>query len=74
MQQSLHMCLRIKKQLCFYQSMHMSEKVEETQSAKPEILKHYNKTKGGVDTMEKMLGEYIVKRQTLRWPLAFFTI
>ena len=22
--------------------------------------------------MDKMLGEYTVKRQTLRWPLAFF--
>ena len=31
----------------------MSE-VEEVQSAKPEIIKYNNKTKGGVDTMEKM--------------------
>ena len=33
--------------------MHMSGKVKETQSAKPEIIKYYNKTKGGVDTMKK---------------------
>ena len=52
--------------------MHMSGEVEETQSAKPEIIKYYNKTKGGVDTMDRMLDEYIVKRRTLRWPLAFF--
>ena len=50
----------------------MSAEVEETQSAKPEIIKYYNKTKGGIDTMDKMLGEYTVKRRTLRWPLAFF--
>ena len=52
--------------------MHMSVEVEETQSAKPEIIAYYNKTKSGVDTMDEILGEYIVKRQTLRWPLAFF--
>ena len=50
----------------------MSGEVEETQSAKPEIIKYYNKPKGGVDTMDKMMDEYIVKRRTLRWPLAFF--
>ena len=60
-----------KKAVVLLSSTHISE-VEETQSAKPEIIKYYNKTKGGVDTIDKMLGEYIVKRQTLRWPLAFF--
>lgn len=53
-------------------SMHMTGEVEATQSSKPEIITYYNKTKGGVDTMDKMLGEYTVKRRTLRWPLAFF--
>ena len=61
-----------KKAVVLLSSMHMSAEVEETQSAKPEIIKYYNKTKGGVDTMDKMLGEYTVKRRTLRWPLAFF--
>ena len=41
--------------------MHMSAEVEEKQSANPEIIKYYNKTKDGVDTMDKMLGEYTVK-------------
>ena len=61
-----------KKTVVLLSSMHMSTEVGETQSAKPEIIKYYNKTKGGVDTMDKMLGEYTVKRRTLRWPLAFF--
>ena len=50
----------------------MSGEVVETQSAKPEIIKYYNKAKGDVDAMDKMLCEYAVKRQTLWWPLAFF--
>ena len=63
-----------KKAVVLLSSMHMSEEVEETQLVKPEIIKYYNKTKSGVDTMDKMLGEYTVKRRTLRWPLPFFTI
>ena len=42
------------------------ERSAETLSAKPEVINYYNKTKGGVDAMDKMLGEYTVKRQTLR--------
>ena len=61
-----------KKAVVLLSSMHVSREVEETQSAKPKIVKYYSKTKGGVDTMDKMLKEYIVKRRTLRWPLAFF--
>ena len=63
-----------KKAVVLLSSMHMSGEVEETQLVKPEIIKYYNKTKSGVDTMDKMLGEYTVKRRTLRWPLPFFTI
>lgn len=39
---------------------------------KPEIIEHYNRTKGGVDVMDKMAGAFSVKRKTLRWPVAFF--
>ncbi|KAL1457149.1 hypothetical protein WDU94_001810 [Cyamophila willieti] len=45
---------------------------EETETAKPEIITFYNQTKGGVDTQDKMLTEYTVKRKTWRWPLALF--
>lgn len=52
--------------------MYITGEVKEIQLAKPEIIKYYNKTKGGVNTMDKMLAEYTVKRRTLRWPYAFF--
>ncbi|CAJ0922935.1 unnamed protein product [Ranitomeya imitator] len=32
-----------------------------------------NKTKGGVDKMDKMIGEHSCKRQTKRWPVALFS-
>ena len=40
-----------KKGVVILSPMHMSGKVEETQSAKLEIIKCYYKTKGGVDTI-----------------------
>ena len=52
-------------------SMNMSGEIAETLSAKSEIINYYNKTKGRVNTLDKMLSEHTVKRKTLRWPLAF---
>jgi hypothetical protein len=62
------------KSVILLSTMHMTADVEQTTTAKPEIIKYYNQTKGGVDTMEKMLSEYTVKRRTNHWPLAFFSI
>lgn len=39
---------------------------------KPEIVHFYNKTKSGVDIMDKLLGQYTTHRKTHRWPVAFF--
>lgn len=39
---------------------------------KPEAIIYYNSTKGGVDSMDKMLTHYTTKRRTLRWPQAMF--
>ena len=50
-----------KKAVMLLSSMYMSREVEVTPSAKLEIIKYYIKTKGSVDTMDKMLGEYTVK-------------
>jgi len=36
---------------------------------KPEIILHYNSTKGGVDSMDQMVGEFTCVRPTKRWPL-----
>ena len=43
-------------------TMHMTGEVENAQACKPKIIKYYNKTKGGVDIMNKMLVVYIYKR------------
>ena len=46
--------------------MHMTGEIDATETPKPEIIKYYDKTKAGVIDMVKMLGEYAVKRRTLR--------
>ncbi|KRZ11060.1 PiggyBac transposable element-derived protein 4 [Trichinella zimbabwensis] len=37
---------------------------------KPQVICDYNKTKGAVDTVDKMLKDYSWRRRTIRWPLA----
>ena len=41
-------------------------------SGKPEIIEHYNATKGGVDTGDAMTRHYSCVRQTRRWPMRIF--
>ncbi|XP_076267092.1 piggyBac transposable element-derived protein 4 isoform X2 [Rhynchophorus ferrugineus] len=53
-------------------SMHHEAKISDSAKKKPEIIEFYNRSKAGVDTMDKLLGRYTTKRSTQRWPLAFF--
>ncbi|KAG5883866.1 hypothetical protein JTB14_034913 [Gonioctena quinquepunctata] len=45
---------------------------DEETNFKPEIILHYNKTKGAVDTGDKMTREYSCVRACRRWPLRIF--
>lgn len=45
---------------------------DEKAKRKPEIILHYNKTKGAVDTGDKMTREYTCVRTTRRWPFRIF--
>lgn len=60
------------KAVILLSTMHVDMNVSATQKKKPELIQYYNKTKIGVDRMDQMLGRYTTKRQTNRWPLAFF--
>ncbi|KAL3970568.1 tumor necrosis factor alpha-induced protein 2 [Sarotherodon galilaeus] len=39
---------------------------------KPPLVLHYNRTKGGVDNLDKVAGTYSCRRKTRRWPVALF--
>jgi len=52
-------------------SMHHDNKIDQA-TTKPEIIIDYNRTKGGVDTVDQLCHRYSVKRATRRWPLCIF--
>ncbi|XP_031627785.1 piggyBac transposable element-derived protein 4-like [Contarinia nasturtii] len=54
-------------------TMHSSNDVGSGDKKLPEIIEYYNKTKGGVDTVDKMLSCYSCKRKTNRWPMVVFS-
>lgn len=56
-------------------TMHHNNIIDPSNKNKPEIILDYNRTKGGVDTLDQMAHAYTVKRKSKRWPLVqFFNI
>ena len=62
-----------KKNVVLFSSMHHDDKIdpESGDMKKPEIITFYNSTKGGVDRVDQMAGEYDTSRNSRRWPLTF---
>src|SRR5687768_8913197 len=42
------------------------------ESKKPDVILHYNSTKGGVDSIDWMIQHYTCQRSTRHWPVAAF--
>jgi len=59
------------KCVCLVSSMHHSRAIDE-ETNKPEIIMDYNRTKGGVDTLDQMCATYSTSRSSRRWPLTIF--
>ena len=59
------------KSVVLLSTMHRDAKVD-AETKKPEIIQFYNSTKGGVDTVDQLCGNYSVSRRTRRWPLCVF--
>lgn len=54
-------------------TMHQNKMLDEnSEKKKPEIITFYNKSKGGVDLVDQMVGTYTCKRQTQRWPMVLW--
>lgn len=62
------------KSVLLLSSMHNDDEIDSDSHGKkkPSIITYYNKTKGGVDVVDAMCGEYTVARGTRRWPLCLF--
>lgn len=59
------------KAVIFVSSMN-HQKETDTETGKPAIIIDYNKTKGGVDEVDKKCSNYSSSRRTRRWPMAIF--
>lgn len=53
-------------------TLHFKKQVAADGLKKPEIITFYNSTKGGVDTLDKLVGTYPCRRKVNRWPVAVF--
>lgn len=51
--------------------LHFDDEVNE-ENYKPEIILHYNRTKSGVDCVDKLCASYNVARNTRRWTMVVF--
>nr|XP_033504757.1 piggyBac transposable element-derived protein 4-like [Epinephelus lanceolatus] len=60
------------KNVILISTRHREATVTEGPKKKPEIIMEYNRCKGGVDTLDKVVGTYSCKRKTNRWPQALF--
>ncbi|GBP79127.1 PiggyBac transposable element-derived protein 4 [Eumeta japonica] len=59
------------KNVLLVSSMHDDAQINED-TGKPEIIMDYIRTKGGVDSVDKMCETYNVARGTNRWPMVIF--
>jgi hypothetical protein len=65
-------CPKKGKTVILLSTMHEIGEISEDKTKKPQMIIDYNRTKSGVDTMDKLVRTYTVRRQTRRWPVAVF--
>ena len=64
-----------RKNVLILSTMHDTPEVDEGDRNKPIMIQFYNKTKGGVNTVDQMIDMYGAKVGTKRWPMVvFYTI
>ena len=60
------------KNVVLFSTMHAFSPASFEMTDRPEIICYYNKTKGGVDSLDMMGQNYTVKRISRRWPVTVF--
>uniref|UniRef100_A0AAZ1Y4A3 PiggyBac transposable element-derived protein domain-containing protein n=1 Tax=Oreochromis aureus TaxID=47969 RepID=A0AAZ1Y4A3_OREAU len=60
------------KNVLLMSTKHRTPDVSEEGKRKPVIIQDYNRCKGGVDNLDKVVGTYSCRRKTNRWPVALF--
>ncbi|XP_071396353.1 piggyBac transposable element-derived protein 4-like [Centroberyx affinis] len=60
------------KNVLLLSTKHREPAVSHTEHQKPTIITDYNRCKGSVDNLDKVVGAYSCRRRTCRWPLVLF--
>lgn len=60
------------KTVTLMSTMHRDAGLTTREDKKPNMIMDYNKTKGAVDTLDKLILTYSCRRQTKRWPMTVF--
>ena len=69
----LSYCPKKNKVVTLLSTMHHQPTIDSTDAEKkPEVIVSYNSTKAGVDTMDRMVRNYSVKKKSRRWPMIIF--
>ena len=64
---------KINKSVLLISSLHNDGSIDQTDNEKkPHMILYYNKTKGGVDTFDKLIEHNTVRRKVNKWPLNMF--
>ncbi|XP_044045463.1 piggyBac transposable element-derived protein 4-like [Siniperca chuatsi] len=61
-----------RKNVLLLSTKHRDPAVSSKDHRKPTIILDYNRCKGGVDNLDKVVGTYSCRRRTCRWPLVLF--
>jgi hypothetical protein len=68
-----HTCQKKNKNVLLISTIHEQGDIDpESVEKKPEVIMFYNQTKGGVDVVNELKGEYSVSRISCRWSLIIF--
>ncbi|KAE8278148.1 hypothetical protein D5F01_LYC23788 [Larimichthys crocea] len=60
------------KNVLLLSTKHRDPGISDDTKRKPTVIQDYNRCKGGVDNLDKVVGTYSCRRRTNRWPLALF--
>ncbi|XP_047219543.1 piggyBac transposable element-derived protein 1-like [Girardinichthys multiradiatus] len=60
------------KNVILLSTLHTDGDISDHEDRKPIIILDYNRNKGGVDNLDKVIGTYSCRRMTACWPLVIF--
>jgi hypothetical protein len=60
------------KNVVLLSTLHKTAEISDCEDRKPAIILDYNHNKGGVDNLDKVIGNYSCRRMTAFWTLVIF--